>query len=250
MAATLAARGAMMAKRKPPASRVKAKPKTATRPVKKPAARKRSPVNWRALEDVLVRLCSRAILAFGKAHANEPVYALFIDFAADWTQIRLHLNTPAGLRRRAEEYIASNPELYARRSVEAVAAEIRWEPGDFAYFDINNTRGWKQAWSPYAKKLAAAAARQDAAAYASGEFVELSFLLTVSRALLRLGREGALDALQRTRNFRVCCMRPEERPEDAWRRLDLVHAQMQAEAAPNAEPRMPHVRKKSKIKPR
>jgi hypothetical protein len=229
-----------MAKRKPPAGKTKAKSKPPARPfATKPA---RSPVNWREVEDVLVRLCTRAITAFAKAHADEVVYALFIDFAADWTQIRLHLNSPAGLRRRAEEYIASNPELYARRSVEAVAADLRWEPGDFAHFEINNTRGWKQVWSPYAKKLAAAAARQDAAAYASGDFVELKFLLTVSRALLRLAGEGALEPLKRTRNFRVCCMRPEERPEDAWRRLDLVHAQMQAEAAADAQP----VRKKPK----
>lgn len=237
-----------MAKRKPPpvkARKNSAKPKKKTVARKSATKPKRPAINWPAIEGVLIRLCGRAIAKFVSAHPEETVYALFIDFAADWTQIRLHLNSPAGLRRRADEYIANNPELYARRSVEAVANDIRWEPGDFAFFDINNTRGWKQVWSPYSKKLAAAAANQDAAAYASGDFVELNFLLRVSRALLRLGAEGWLEPLKRTRNFRVCCMRPEERPEDAWRRLDLVHAQLLQEANEKRTEPTPSPRRKS-----
>jgi hypothetical protein len=207
--------------------------KKSVRPPEKPKKTAVELIKWSQVEDTLFDLCVKTIKMFAKAHAEEVFYALFIDFAADWTRIRLHLNTPALLRQRAEEYVRSNPELYARRSVEAVANDIRWEPGDFGYFDVNNSRGWRQNWTPFAERLTKAAAKQDAMTYALGDFVELRFLLTVSRVLLRLEAEGALEPLARTRNFRVCCMRPEERPEDAWRRLSLLRRQMAEEKPPS-----------------
>jgi hypothetical protein len=187
-------------------------------------------LGWKPLEEALRKLCERTVTEHAKKHPKDVYYALFIDFAADWTQLRLHLNTPFHLRRRAEQYIHANPELYARRSVESVANDIRWEPGDFGYFEINNTPTWKRNWSKFAKLLKAAAAKQDAETYASGEFVELKFLLTVTRVLLQLERDG-LHSVPKTRGFRVCCMRPEERAEDAWRRMELVRQQLNAESA-------------------
>jgi hypothetical protein len=94
---------------------------------------------WKQLEETLYKLCEKTIVAFARAHPKDIYYAIFLDFAADWTQVRIHMSTPFHLRRRAEQYIRSNPEHYARRSVESVANEIRWEPGDFGYFEINNT---------------------------------------------------------------------------------------------------------------
>lgn len=229
-----------MPTKRTPAKKTGKKPKIA-KPARKPAAAKKAApikkpaggLNWANIEKTLFALCAKTIQTFAKKHADEIFYALFLDFAADWTQIRMHLSTPAILRQRAEEYIRSNPEHYARRSVEAVANDIRWEPGDFGYFDINNTRGWKMKWTPIADKLHKAANKQDAGTYASGDFVELQYLLTVTRVLLRLESEGALGPLKRTRNFRICCMRPEERPDDAWRRMTLVRRQM-LDARPSA----------------
>lgn len=207
--------------------RIIKKKKALVKNAKQPAAR----LAWKQLEETLFKLSEKTISAFAKSHPKDIYYALFFDFAADWTQVRIHMNTPFHLRRRAEQYMRSNPELYARRLVESVANEIRWEPGDFGYFEINNTPAWKRGWSKYAKLLKAAAAKQDAETYASGEFVELKFLLTVSRVLLRLDRDGGLRTVPKTRGFRVCCMRPEERPEDAWRRMELLRQQLNAGSA-------------------
>src|SRR5262245_10345280 len=201
--------------------RLVTKKKAAAMSPKRPAPR----LAWKQLEETLFSLSEKTIAAFAKSHPKDTYYALFFDFAADWTQVRIHMSTPFHLRRRAEQYMRSNPEHYARRSVESVANEIRWEPGDFGYFEINNTPAWKRGWAKYAKLLKTAAAKQDAETYASGEFVELKFLLTVSRVLLRLEREGSLRTIPKTRGFRVCCMRPEERPEDAWRRMELLRQQ-------------------------
>jgi len=187
-------------------------------------------LGWKPLEESLFKLCERTVTEHYKNYPKDVYYALFIDFADDWTHLRLHLSTPFHLRRRAEQYIHANPEHYARRSVESVANDIRWEPGDFGYFEINNTPTWKRNWTKFAKLLKAAAAKQDAETYASGEFVELKFLLTVTRVLIRLEREG-LQSIPKTRGFRVCCMRPEERAEDAWRRMELVRQQLNAESA-------------------
>src|SRR5262245_23899997 len=165
---------------------------------KKPVLRKKSRsksakplaarLAWKQLEENLYKLSDKTITAFVKAHPKDTYYAIFFDFAADWTQVRIHMSTPFHLRRRAEQYMRANPEHYGRRSVESVANEIRWEPGDFGYFEINNTPVWTRGWSKFAKLLKAAAAKQNAETYASGEFVELRFLLTVSRVLLQLER--------------------------------------------------------------
>jgi len=208
-------------------NRITKKKKALTKSTKLPAAR----LAWKQLEETLYKLSEKTIAAFAKAHPKDIYYAIFFDFAADWTQVRIHMSTQFHLRRRAEQYMRSNPEHYARRSVESVANDIRWEPGDFGYFEINNTPAWKRVWTKYAKLLKTAAAKQDAETYASGEFVELKFLLTVSRVLLRLEREGGLRIVPKTRGFRVCCMRPEERPEDAWRRMELLRQQLNAGSA-------------------
>jgi hypothetical protein len=212
-------------KKKPPAKKPTTKTKTSAKkgPPKK--------LDWIEIESSLHSLVVKTIAAFGKKHSTEIFYALYFDFPNRWSGIRIHLNTPEQLRKRAEEYTRSNPEHYARRAPEAIANEIRWQPGDFGYFDINGTKAWAKAWSKYAEQLEAAAAAQDVSVYATGEFVELKFLLTASRVLLRLETDGSLDCLPRTRNFRTCCMTHEERPEDAWKRMHLLRLQLAATPA-------------------
>lgn len=211
---------------------------------KRPTVRKRTPkpkkparkgppkkLDWIEIESSLHALVVTTIADFAKKHPNEIFYALYFDFPERWSGIRIHLNTPELLRKRAEEYIRSNPELYARRTAEAVANDIRWEPGDFGYFEINGTKAWARKWSKYAEQLETAAAAQDVSVYGTGEFVELKFLLTASRVLLRLESDGSLNCLPRTRNFRTCCMTHEERPEDAWKRMHLLRLQYVAAPA-------------------
>ncbi len=206
-------------KKKPPTMKVTTKPKA--------AAKKAQPtkLDWVEIETALHALAVKIIENFAEEHPKEFFYALYFDFPEHWSGIRIHLNTPELLRKRAEEYIRSNPELYSRRTPEAVANDIRWEPGDFGYFDISGTKAWAKKWSKHAEALEAAAAAQDVSVYATGEFVELKFLLTASRVLLRLEADGSLNCLQRTRNFRTCCMTHEERPEDAWKRMHLLRLQ-------------------------
>ena len=48
------------------------------------------------------------------------------------------------------------------RNAEAVANDIRWQPGDFGYFDINGTKSWAKKWAKYSGQLEAAAAAQQA----------------------------------------------------------------------------------------
>lgn len=116
--------------------------KTATKkPSKKPAtAPKSKKLDWIEIESALHALAAKAIEDFAKQHTDEIFYALYFDFPERWSGIRIHLNTPQLLRNRAEEYIASNPEHYSRRPPEAVANDIRWEPGDFGYFDVNASK--------------------------------------------------------------------------------------------------------------
>jgi hypothetical protein len=210
------------AKKKLPAKKSAAKPK--------PAVKKGPPekLDWVEIETSLHALVVKTIGDFAKKHSNEVFYALYFDFPERWSGIRIHLNTPELLRKRSEEYIRSNPELYARRTAEAVANDIRWEPGDFGYFEINGTKVWAKKWAKYSEQLEAAAAAQDVSVYATGEFVELKFLLTASRVLLRLESDESLNCLPRTRNFRTCCMTHEERPEDAWKRMHLLRLQFVA----------------------
>lgn len=188
-------------------------------------------LNWVEIEESLHAQAAQCIADFAKKHADETFYALYFDFPKRWSGIRIHLNTPAWLFRRAEEYIGSNPEHYSRRTPESVANDIRWEPGDFGYFDINGTKAWAKKWAKYAEQLEAAAAAQEAAVYATGDFVELKFLLLASRVLLRMEIDGSLDCLPRTRNFRTCCMTHEERPDDAWKRMRLLRLQLAATPA-------------------
>src|SRR5262245_25390466 len=99
--------------------RIVKKKKALVKSAKRPAPR----LPWKQLEETLFKLSEKTIAAFAKSHPKDIYYALFFDFAADWTQVRIHLNTPFHLRRRAEQYMRSNPEHYARRSVESVANE-------------------------------------------------------------------------------------------------------------------------------
>lgn len=200
----------------------------------KGSASRRPAVKWDAVAESLRALLLKLLKEFAKKHPGELFSALFIDFPQQWARIRVHLTTPEALRRRAAEYMSINPELYARRSIESVMSDIRWEPGDFGYFEINATRAWTNTWTPIAEAIEKAAAKQSPEVYQTGQFIELEFLLLVTRTLIALDTDGSLAFLPKTRGFRVCCLRAEERADDAWKRMAMLRKAMLAANGENA----------------
>jgi len=170
----------------------------------------RADVDWKALEEALVRSIKSQISEFAAVHGDEVFYAFALDCNADYANVLFCLNTLESLDASTREYVKSNdPDEIASQK-----EDLEWGLGDWKYQGFNLESA---LWPDQVPML------EDFAELPNSEDIE-AFLVTCCRALILAEREGAFASLPRTSNFRVACIDHDEDAHAGEERLERVRA--------------------------
>lgn len=178
-------------------------------------------IAWEQVEDALVLLASKYVEAFGAIHADKQFYGIAFDCNADYGQVYLCANTVQALKKRAVEYRTRHADLYGKQTLAELEDHLRWGLGDWE-FCAGDTDGFSDAWEPLEDFLRDAFPLDDDDDEEDGRRFRKAFLATACRAMVRLETEGALNALNRTADFKTYVADHDETEEDSWNRLATI----------------------------
>jgi hypothetical protein len=203
-----------------------------------------NPIDWKSVEDTLVRLASATIANFAAVHGDEQFYAFAFDCNADYGQAMPCLNTPEH-HELAIDGKHLSPEItdgYEKMRAEMGlppktekprderAKSLRWSLGDWKYQDFSD-QAYEDGWESPQELVSDACSPDfdefdDDDAYDQHvESVRQTFLNTVCRALIQLENSQAFDSLNRTDDFQACVIDHDEDVEDGWARLKSVRGE-------------------------
>lgn len=166
------------------------------------------PIDWKAVEDLLVSLATERIGRFANEHRAETFYGLGFDCTADRGEVLICLNTDERRQNASDEDLGD-----------------QWGFGDWMYHAINYDDAWEEAWGEV--ELAIANASNILAnnrKYPEMQLLSQTFLETASRALLRVAQSESVARLNRTADFQVLCVDHDEGPFEALARFEKLRA--------------------------
>jgi tetratricopeptide (TPR) repeat protein len=178
--------------------------------------------DWTRLEQAVLKLTGDAIADFADRHGHERFYGFAFDCNADYGDVQPCLNTEESLRASVARCRGRPPWEGATEA--EIAARLRWNPGDWAYRAFADEERWRGTLQPFADRVQESVFAEDESDEDGG--TPGRFLETVTRALLRLEKEGAFAPLRRTASFATLVIDHEEDEDEArarmrWLRLVL-----------------------------
>jgi Domain of unknown function (DUF4303) len=184
------------------------------------------PVDWIAMEHLLVRLSDAQLRRFAETHKDETFYGFGFDCNAETAEILLCANTREGLLASARETLQAYPQFHVGKSIEDVANEIEWSFGDWSFHGFNlDSEAWDEDWSDARVEVSNALnILLNNREYQRFEALKAEFMTMACRALLRVSASDAMATLKKTSDFRVLCTDHDEGPEDGFERLSVVAA--------------------------
>lgn len=173
---------------------------------------------WSHVENTIVATAISCFKEFAAQHRDEEFYGFSLDCHATCFENLGHFNTEALLRETALDYQTRHAELYTGWTVKQIEENLRWEAGDWSYFEVFNPCDFDEEYN----QLVLNAIRHfhpipcDEMAEPSvyDKFLEMS-----CRVAIRLETENVFKDFNTTPQFRVLCADHDESIEDGERRF-------------------------------
>ena len=148
-------------------------------------------VNWQALEEAAFQGALQDFKEFAQNHGDEEFYGVI--FWCQTIEIFTYMPTEALLREEATQIHECNYSQNVGKTVEDIMEEGRWATTKYCLSD-------HISWDAYEEQISAVTEEDELAEGFEDQYFEL-----LCRVALRIEASGALDAFQRTPDFRVFC---------------------------------------------
>lgn len=184
------------------------------------------PIDWRQIEDILLRLAEQQVGRLAERTRGEVFYGIGFDCSAESGELLICANTNAHLAKVAAETLKRSSQYYVGKTVPDVEEDLRWQFGEWKYHGFNlNDPSWSEEWADVENTITNATNLL----VCNRKWPELAatkeaFMQMASRALMRLKSTRPTLALERASGFAVLCAEHNEGPDEGFRRMSSLDA--------------------------
>jgi len=180
--------------------------------------------DWKRVEEIMYEVARDSLFRFAEENKDKIFYALAFDCNSLYGDFLLCANTLDDLERTAKSYKNDHPEWYDDEPIDELMKKLYLSVGDWEYSGFNldyepSSSDWK-----YISDLMESFDElpfNDEALDVRKEASE-AFMECACKALLRLDKEGSLNALATTADFQVFCIDHDESEDVAKYRFSKI----------------------------